>query len=70
MNQDEMIKRLKELGWNDVTQKEMRITDDKDFEDGLYMAFEHPTIGVRHCYSEQGVKNLLEHAEKFAKEQP
>ena len=64
MNIEEAVERLKELGWEDVTQREMELTDDKDFEDGLFMAFEHIKIGVRYCYSEQGVMNLLEHAEQ------
>jgi hypothetical protein len=60
----ESIKRLKELGWHDVTEREMEKMkgEDPDNSGILYKAFESMD-GIRYCYSEQEVVDFLEQLE-------
>lgn len=59
--------RLKELGWENVSLRELEKMKDQDPDTVFYEAFEHATMGIRYCYSEQDVTAFLEQLEAHSR---
>lgn len=65
----EQLKRLKELGWEDVTEVERAKLQSQGAEcaNDLCKAFEKAGAGIRYCYSEQDIDVFLEQVEAHQK---